>query len=194
MIVPIVSPRFAPAAFRVIVRRARAPDLQRTPDSARSRNSARCGRESAENSGRSTGWWRKTDDLRPCAEDRHQRGFFHFRPPHRTCPGAAGRSTRWPISVTRSSVLLRFVMLWVWPGSMWTASIFSPLTANSRTSSRQPPLMDQSVPSTTMKNSHLLWCQCWPLVTPGFVIFTENCPQLRVFQQLRGCRGHRHSS
>lgn len=43
---------------------------------------------------------RKTDDLRPRAEDRHQLEFFHFRPPHRTCPGAAGRSTRWPTSAS----------------------------------------------------------------------------------------------
>ena len=42
---------------------------------------------------------RKTDDLRSRAEDRHQLEFFHFRPPHRTCPGAAGRSTRWPTSM-----------------------------------------------------------------------------------------------
>ncbi len=40
----------------------------------------------------------QTDDLRPCAEDRHQLEFFHFRPPQRMCPGAAGRSTRWPTS------------------------------------------------------------------------------------------------
>ena len=38
----------------------------------------------------------QTDDLRARAEDRHQLEFFHFRPPHRTCPDAAGRSTRWP--------------------------------------------------------------------------------------------------
>ena len=38
----------------------------------------------------------EADDLRPRAEDRHQLEFFHFRPPHRTCPGAAGRNTRWP--------------------------------------------------------------------------------------------------
>ena len=43
---------------------------------------------------------RKTDDLWPRAEDRHQLEFFHFRPPHRTCPGAAGRSTRWPTSAS----------------------------------------------------------------------------------------------
>ena len=43
---------------------------------------------------------RKTDDLRPRAEDRHQLEFFHVRPPHRTCPGAAGRSTRWPTSAS----------------------------------------------------------------------------------------------
>ena len=42
---------------------------------------------------------RKTDDLWPRAEDRHQLEFFHVRPPHRTCPGAAGRSTRWPTSM-----------------------------------------------------------------------------------------------
>ena len=42
---------------------------------------------------------RKTDDLRPRAEDRHQLEFFHVRPPHRTCPGTAGRSTRWPTSM-----------------------------------------------------------------------------------------------
>ena len=38
----------------------------------------------------------QTDDLRPRAEDRHQLELFHFRPPHRMCPGSAGRSTRWP--------------------------------------------------------------------------------------------------
>lgn len=36
----------------------------------------------------------QSDDLRPRAENRHQLEFFHFRPPHRTCPGAAGRSIR----------------------------------------------------------------------------------------------------
>ena len=40
----------------------------------------------------------QTDDLRPRAEDRHQLELSHFRPPHRTCPDAAGRSTRWPTS------------------------------------------------------------------------------------------------
>ena len=38
----------------------------------------------------------QTDDLRPRAENRHQLELFHFRPPQRTCPGAARRSTRWP--------------------------------------------------------------------------------------------------
>ena len=38
----------------------------------------------------------KADDLRPRAENCHQLELFHFRPPQRTCPGAAGRSTRWP--------------------------------------------------------------------------------------------------
>ena len=42
----------------------------------------------------------QTDDLWPRAEDRHQLEFFHVRPPHRTCPGAAGRSTRWPTSAS----------------------------------------------------------------------------------------------
>ena len=32
-----------------------------------------------------------------------------------------------------------------------------------------------------MKNSHLVLCQCWPLVTPGNETFTENWPQLSVF-------------
>ena len=32
-----------------------------------------------------------------------------------------------------------------------------------------------------MKNSHLLWCQCWPLVMPGLEMFTLNWPQLAVF-------------
>ena len=40
----------------------------------------------------------KADDLRPRAQDRHQLEFFHVRPPQRTCPDAAGRSTRWPTS------------------------------------------------------------------------------------------------
>ena len=40
----------------------------------------------------------QADDFRPRAEDRHQLEFFHFRPPHRTCPGVAGRNTRWPTS------------------------------------------------------------------------------------------------
>ena len=42
----------------------------------------------------------QTDDLRPRAENRHQLEFFHFRPPQRMCPGAAGQSTRWPTSVS----------------------------------------------------------------------------------------------
>ena len=36
----------------------------------------------------------QTDDLRARAENRHQLEFFHVRPPQRTCPDAAGRSTR----------------------------------------------------------------------------------------------------
>ena len=36
----------------------------------------------------------QANDLRPRAEDRHQLEFFHVRPPQRTCPDAAGRSTR----------------------------------------------------------------------------------------------------
>ena len=28
-----------------------------------------------------------------------------------------------------------------------------------------------------MKNSHLVLCQCWPLVIPGLEMFTENWPQ-----------------
>ena len=40
----------------------------------------------------------QTDDLRARAENRHQLEFFHVRPPQRTCPDAAGRSTRWPTS------------------------------------------------------------------------------------------------
>ena len=31
-------------------------------------------------------------------------------------------------------------------------------------------------PETTMKNSHLLLCQCCPFVTPGFETFTLNWP------------------
>ena len=42
----------------------------------------------------------QTDDLRARAEDRHQLELFHFRPPHRMCPDAAGRSTRWPTSAS----------------------------------------------------------------------------------------------
>ena len=38
----------------------------------------------------------QTNDLRPRAENRHQLELFHFRPPQKTCPDAAGRSTRWP--------------------------------------------------------------------------------------------------
>ena len=32
-----------------------------------------------------------------------------------------------------------------------------------------------------MKNSHLVWCQCWPLVMPGLLILTLNWPQPAVF-------------
>ena len=34
-----------------------------------------------------------------------------------------------------------------------------------------------------MKNSHLLLCQCWPLVMPGLEIFTDTCLS---FRQLGG--------
>ena len=45
------------------------------------------------------------------------------------------------ITVTRFSVSLRLMMLWVQPGIMWTASILSPETSNSTVS---PVLMFRS--------------------------------------------------
>ena len=35
----------------------------------------------------------------------------------------------------------------------------------------------RALPDTTIKNSHLVLCQCSPFVMPGLLIFTENCPQ-----------------
>ena len=87
------------------------------------------------------------------------------------------------MSVTRSSVSERLVMLCVYPGSMWTASILSPLTSKLSTSSESILLCCiRALPLTTMNSSHLELCQCWPLVTPGLEMLTLNWPQHAVLR------------